>query len=637
MNFKTAAAYILLIVALLCGTLIWYGSTIIHRVTNIENLWIHYNHESTKSSYALNRISSNFGYGGFIHNFKNFILHQDETLIPEINQNLSDTYDAIADYNSLKITEEEKQALKHLSHIVDIYSSKFTFAQRLVIEGKTPREIEVNVQVNDSPAYTALEFLAKYAIERSTQKEAETNLALRDTLFILKWGVLSIPLLIFVGLIIVIFLKRLLKANIEIESINKYSEQLIESSPDAWLIIDETGKIVRINTQAENLFGYTREEFFNQPIELLIPDRFKEGHNKLRDGYFRHPRFRPVKNTRGELHAINKNGFEFPVEISLSYTNRDNKTQAVAAVRDITKRRELESRQQLTEKVFENAAEGILILDQRLRILDTNNALFHLMGYSRKELLGHTPRVLSFKNSRALLLNEIKTALKKNGQWHGDTRLKHKNGGSLPVLTSISEVKSQTDGSLHFVVIFSDISRQKQQEERLEQLAHYDSLTTLPNRVLFFDRFQGALARARRLNKQVGIFYIDLDGFKAVNDTLGHQAGDDVLIKAAKVLLDSIREDDTAARLGGDEFVVLFNDLSDLNTIHLLADRLITNLTFSLPADKTNLPITASIGIAVYPRDGNEEETLLRHADNTMYKAKKMGKNNYAIYSSGNY
>ncbi|MDH5259666.1 MAG: sensor domain-containing diguanylate cyclase, partial [Gammaproteobacteria bacterium] len=226
--------------------------------------------------------------------------------------------------------------------------------------------------------------------------------------------------------------------------------------------------------------------------------------------------------------------------------------------------------------------------------------------------------------------------VQKNGRWHGEIWLKHSHGESIPVLTSVSEVKNEKDNNLHYVVIFSDITRQKEQEEHLEKLAHYDSLTTLPNRILFFDRFRGALARARRLRKQLAIFYIDLDGFKAVNDTLGHQSGDEVLKNAANVLLHCIREDDTVARLGGDEFVILFNDLENTSHVHMLAERIIKNMSFTLPADKKDLLVTASIGIAIYPGDGDSEETLLRHADNTMYQAKKLGKNNYSIYSQNN-
>jgi len=636
MNFKTSAAYIVVLVSLLCGTLVWYGYTVIQQVTKIEDLWINFNHEATQASYDLSQINSNFGYGGFIHNFKNFILHQNDELIPIIDENLTLTYDAINDYKNLNISEEEIKALDKLAHIVDIYASKYTFAKRLVSEGNTPRQIEVHVQVNDKPALDAIDFLARFSVNRSMLKEKETDKALHSTIYFLNWGAISIPLIILVGIIIINFLKRLLDANIKIENAKKYSEELIESAPDAWLIIDKTGKIVRANTQAEKMFGYKREELESHTIELLIPERFRGGHGSLRDGYFKNPKFRPVDNRGRELLAVTKQGKEFPVEISLAYTHKDGEMQAVAATRDITKRKHVEERQRLTENVFKNAAEGIIILDYRLRILDTNDALSNLMGYSHEELIGHTPRILSFREASKPKFEEIRIALQQNGQWHGELWLKHKNSENLPVLISISEVRGEQEAHSHYVIIFSDITRQKQQEERLEQLAHYDSLTTLPNRMLFFDRFRGALARARRLQKQVGIFYIDLDGFKQINDTLGHESGDEVLIRAAEGLKHCIREDDTTARLGGDEFVILFNDLDDLQVVNMLAERIISNLSFSVPAGRNKLFITASIGISIYPRDGNNEELLLRNADNAMYQAKRKGKNNYYLHETIN-
>ena len=634
MNFKAAASYIVLLVTLLCGVLLWYGLNVAQRVSNIEELWLKYNAESTQSSYAISQINANFGYGGFIHNFKNYILHQDKSLIPVINHNLSNTYLAIQDYEELNITADEKLALKKLSHIVDIYSSKFEFAQKLVAKGNTPKEIEVNVQVNDTPAYEALEFLAKFAVDRSTQKEKETDKALRLTINILNWGALSIPIIILVGIIVTIFLKRIVESNRIIENVKRYSEDLIESAPDAWIIVNKSGKILRVNTQAENLFGYNRKDFINKPIEIIIPERLTAGHDKMLTGYFNNPRVRSIESQSGQLIAVNKDGKEFPVEISLAHTKKDNEVQAVAAVRDITKRKYLEERQQLTEQVFENAAEGIIILDHRLRILDINNALHHLMGYSNNELLGHTPRILFAKSSNRPNLKAIKIALQSKEKWKGELWLHPKDSEDLPVLTSISQVKSKLDNNSHYVVIFSDITQQKQQEEHLEYLAHYDSLTKLPNRMLFFDRFSGSLARARRLRKQVGIFYLDLDGFKAVNDTLGHQAGDDILVKTANILKNCIREDDTVARLGGDEFVILYNDIQDIDAIHIIAQRIISKLSFSITSEKNDLKVTSSIGISIYPRDGEDQESLLRLADEMMYEAKKMGKNSYFLYSS---
>ncbi|MDH5219499.1 MAG: hypothetical protein OEX19_17465, partial [Gammaproteobacteria bacterium] len=172
MTFKKTAIYISLSVMLICSTLIWYGASVITRVSNIESLWLGYNQHATSASYALSRISSNFGFGGFIHNYKNYILHQDEALVPVIEDNLLNTLEAVEDYQKLDITEEEKKALRRLEHHIDIYAAKFEFARSLVGRGLSPREVEINVQVNDTPAFEAIEFLSKNALSRG--KSAET-------------------------------------------------------------------------------------------------------------------------------------------------------------------------------------------------------------------------------------------------------------------------------------------------------------------------------------------------------------------------------------------------------------------------------------------------------------------------------
>ncbi|HGX92955.1 MAG TPA: GGDEF domain-containing protein, partial [Candidatus Tenderia sp.] len=183
----------------------------------------------------------------------------------------------------------------------------------------------------------------------------------------------------------------------------------------------------------------------------------------------------------------------------------------------------------------------------------------------------------------------------------------------------------------NFVAVYSDITSIKENEERLEELAHFDQLTGLPNRLLFHDRLRSSMARARRQKSYLVVMYVDLDGFKAVNDTLGHEAGDQLLVRAATHLRASIRDDDTAARLGGDEFALLFNGLSSTEHVRMLAQRVIENLTLTVETEAEPLAVTASVGVALYVGDSSSEEQLLERADQAMYQAKRQGKQRYCL------
>jgi len=631
MNLRTKTAAVTLFSIALAVVLLWFGLETKQRVKSVESQWIDHNDYAAATNYALARINTNFGYGGFIHHFKNYILHQSDKFPPLIEADLDETYRAIEEYRRLAQSESELEALHKLSHVVDIYRFKYEFTRKLVAEGKSPREIETHVQVNDSPALNAIAYLTQHALKDSEESKRRTDHTLSEAIGFINLGGLLIPIIALIAGLIIVFLKRIVSANTMADEAKKYAESLVQAAPEAWLIVGEKGDIVGTNTQALSLFGYTQEEMQGMGIEQLMPKQMRAMHVSMRDKFFAAPSVRPIGQAR-DLIAVTKDGRTFPIELSLSHTRRNGQLLALAAMRDITERRIAEQRLRLTQQVFDNTAEAILITDSEQVIADMNEAFCKLTGYSREEVLGQTPAMLSAGKHSDAFFRAFWQALDDTGHWQGEIWNRHKDGHVYPSLANISAVMDEKDFVTHFVAVYSDISGIKANEERLEVLAHFDQLTELPNRMLFHDRLRGSLTRAHRHGTYMVVMYVDLDGFKAVNDTLGHAEGDKLLVKTAACLRTSVREDDTIARLGGDEFALIFNGLDTRDPIAMLAQRVTDNLTIAVENDATPLQVTASVGIAVYPSDGETEEQLLKLADRAMYEAKNRGKSQYCFY-----
>ncbi|MGZ5579458.1 MAG: diguanylate cyclase domain-containing protein, partial [Methylobacter sp.] len=217
--------------------------------------------------------------------------------------------------------------------------------------------------------------------------------------------------------------------------------------------------------------------------------------------------------------------------------------------------------------------------------------------------------------------------------WQSEIWNRRKLGEIYPEWLSISAVRDEHGNVINYIGIFSDITERKNAEEKIAYLAHYDNLTGLINRITLKDRIDQALANAKRCNHQIAILFIDLDGFKAVNDYFGHAAGDEILKNTAKLLKSSLREQDTIARLGGDEFVVLLPEINDKSCVLPVAKKILTHLQQVMSNDKKILSVTPSIGISMYPADGSHYESLIANADKAMYTAKAKGRNNYQFFS----
>ena len=286
----------------------------------------------------------------------------------------------------------------------------------------------------------------------------------------------------------------------------------------------------------------------------------------------------------------------------------------------------------LAHKVIDASLDGIMITDHDGIIQSVNPSFCNITGYSLQEVVGQSPRLLSSGLHQTEFYRNMWQVLLQHGHWQGEIWNKRKNGELYPQWLTITAIRNEQQQISQFAAIFSDITERKQQEQKIHQLAYIDELTGLANRRMFFDRLQLSLANAHRHNHQLAVLFLDLDLFKRINDTLGHQAGDQALKEVARRISETVREGESVARLGGDEFTILLPEISQTDPLECLARRLIKQIEKPVRLLDQEFFLTTSIGIAVYPQDGVNAEQLVKHADVAMYQAKNSGRNQYCFY-----
>ena len=301
---------------------------------------------------------------------------------------------------------------------------------------------------------------------------------------------------------------------------------------------------------------------------------------------------------------------------------------------DITDRVRSEEQQRLWARAFGSAKEGIMVSDAEGKIIDVNESFVTITGYSRDEVLGENPRFLQSGMQNDHFYTVMWESINSEGHWSGEIWNRKKNGDHYVEWLTISQIRDDRGNVSHYVGIFSDITELKQHNTRMEYIAHHDALTELPNRVLLADRMVQAIAQSKRDGKMLAVCYLDLDGFKPINDTHGHGVGDQVLVEISKRIVDATRENDTVARLGGDEFVTLLLGLEKLEECVLTVERILSRIAHPVVIDGKSVTLSASIGISIFPHDGDDLDILLRQADQSMYIAKQTGKNRYHLYDT---
>ncbi len=338
-----------------------------------------------------------------------------------------------------------------------------------------------------------------------------------------------------------------------------------------------------------------------------------------------------------ELMAVPADGQQHPC-VAMGFPERDASGRVIRVVgllQDIAERKRAEARLQLAASVFHHAREGITITDADGIIVDINEAFTRVTGYSREEAIGQNPRMLQSGRQDKAFYEAMWNALTVQGHWSGEIWNRRKNGEVYPELLTISRVCDEHGMTHRYMALFSDITTIKEHQQQLEHIAHFDPLTNLPNRRMLGDRLQQAMAQALRRDQKVAVAYLDIDGFKNINDRYGHDVGDQLLIHLSVAMRDSLREGDTLARIGGDEFVAVLIDLDRIESCAPMLDRLLQAAGAPVALHAGVLQCSISIGVSFYPQASDiEADQLLRQADQAMYQAKLGGKNRYHVFDA---
>jgi diguanylate cyclase (GGDEF)-like protein/PAS domain S-box-containing protein len=407
---------------------------------------------------------------------------------------------------------------------------------------------------------------------------------------------------------------------------------LIESIPDLVWFKDIDGVYLACNSRFENYIGAPKERIIGHTdSDLLTPEQAQQCHEHDLDTTA------SGTPTIHEQHLrFNADGHREWVEIiETRVTNHTGEQIGVLGIaRDISERKAREEAVMLLARVFSSTHDGIVICDSDEKIIDVNPAFTDMTGYSKNEVLGRTPRLLSSGRQDKEFYIKMWNCIHKDGFWKGEFWNCKKNGALYAVQCNISILRDSEGDITHYISVFSDITALKLQQEKLDRLAHYDALTQLPNRHLLADRLEMALSRAHRNRSLLAICFIDLDRFKPINDGLGHDAGDEVLIQIAQRLKEQVREDDTVARLGGDEFVLLLNDSGDPQNLRKILTRIIERVNAPMWIRNERLQVHASIGVALSTSEPVDAGVLLRYADQAMYRAKQLGRNQFQIFDA---
>ncbi|RAU19228.1 hypothetical protein DN062_02875 [Nitrincola tibetensis] len=307
---------------------------------------------------------------------------------------------------------------------------------------------------------------------------------------------------------------------------------------------------------------------------------------------------------------------------------------AVACIsNDITERKQVERALRLAANVFTHAREGIVITDRDANILDVNATFTDITGYSREEVIGKKPSILNSGKQDTSFYEAMWHELHTNGHWYGEIWNRRKDGGVIVEMKAITAVRDEHGDIQNYIALSSDITIIKEHQAQLEYIAHYDALTGMPNRLLLGDRLRQAMSQAPRRGQRLAVAYLDLDGFKEVNDTHGHAVGDQLLVTLAKRMTQVLRDGDTLGRIGGDEFVAVLVDLPSVETSVQIVTRLLEVAAQPFLIGDIVLNVSASLGVTFYPQNEVvDADQLLRQADLAMYQAKQAGKNRYYIF-----
>lgn len=415
---------------------------------------------------------------------------------------------------------------------------------------------------------------------------------------------------------------------------------ILQSAPDGMLVVSEQGTITLVNAQLCRMFGYADDELIGQPIETLVPPQARGEHVALRNGFIRGPsKGRKMGGDAAELRGRRKDGSEFFVDISLSRPpSIDEGAGAIcAAIRDVTEQRRLETalaeREHESRTLIDNTPDTIARYNRDGIRIFANQALANGVEGGLEAALGKTPAEVPGGEQSKIYEEKLREVLATGVNTEFELTWVSKNGQDLCSHIRLT-AEFDANGTVATVLaVGRDITELNNFRRKIHQMAFYDNLTALPNRALFNDRLHQVLHDAEWHGQLAGVMLLDLDRFKAINDSLGHPAGDALLREAALRLTFCVRIYDTVARLGGDEFAILLPDIRSGDDLGRVASKILTAFNEPFLLEGTEVFVSTSIGIAVYPDDDTDPNGLIKQADSAMYFAKRSGRNNFRFYS----
>lgn len=410
---------------------------------------------------------------------------------------------------------------------------------------------------------------------------------------------------------------------------------LRESEERLWKILEESPVGVSVSRRADGRVIFANTRF----CEILATGRGEVVGQMARNHYVDDDQRRRIIATLKadghiddqEVEFLRKNGVPFWSLLTIRSTRLKSEDVNLAWVYDITAMKAAEANLKLTAKVVESASEAVVITNIRNQIEYVNPAFTDITEYPADEVIGQNPAMLQSGRHDRDFYRAMWTEIAKSGRWRGEIWNRRKSGEFYAEWLSIVAIKDDAGQATHHIAIFSDITHRKEDEERVWRQANYDALTGLPNRALFVDRLSQAVRQSRRENKKFALMFLDLDGFKQVNDTLGHAAGDILLQQTGERLTECMRSSDTVARLAGDEFTCILTGIHGSEDAAGVAAKILGKLAQPFDLEGHPAHVRGSIGIAIFPDNADDGAALLKLADEAMYSVKKHGKNNFVF------
>lgn len=446
------------------------------------------------------------------------------------------------------------------------------------------------------------------------------------------------------GYIVKPFNTQMLRSNIEMalhrhevdQALVQCYSTTLSRIGDAVISFDHEGKIRYLNAMAEALTGWKANEAVKRKLtDVIILLDTEQTEYKPLD---------PLKLMSSQSFLALPNGYELqskfgtmiPIGLNIIPLNsNDPDSSGETGIMIFSDKREhliSERKVKMAEKIFDNSIEGIVLTDRELHIQQVNKTFTEVTGYELDDVIGKTPALLKSGQHDRDFYKEMWATLRRSGMWQGQIFNRRKNGEIYLEWLSIYSIKNKNGDVINYIGLFSDLTEKRMTQDHIHQLSHFDALTGLPNRMLFLERLKQNIVMARRAKIKFALFFLDLDGFKKVNDSLGHDAGDVLLQEIALRLSTLMRESDTVSRLGGDEFTVIISGYNTIGDIITIAKKILAKLSTPVKIAERSVYVSASIGISLYPDDGGDIQDLVKNADTAMYAAKEKGKNRYEFY-----